>query len=74
MFWQLGRLVSLLIGGLLAAAVGIAAVYCLGGALLLLAAAIGWTGLRRRNLGLEWQRSETNVDADQRDRGPVTDQ
>ena len=47
MLWQLGRLVSLLIGGLLAAAVGIAAVYYLGGALLLLAAAIGWTGLRR---------------------------
>ncbi|WP_298800952.1 MFS transporter [Pseudonocardia sp. 73-21] len=41
-FWQLGRLVSLLAGGLLAAALGIAAVYYLGGALLLLAAAIGW--------------------------------
>jgi MFS family permease len=40
-FWQLGRLVSLLIGGLLAAAIGIEAVYYLGGALLLLAAGIG---------------------------------
>jgi MFS family permease len=48
-FWQLGRLVSLLIGGLLAAAIGIQAVYYLGGALLLLAAGIGWTGARPRN-------------------------
>lgn len=46
LFWQLGRLVSLLVGGLLAAALGIAAVYYLGGALLLLAAAIGWHGIR----------------------------
>lgn len=46
MFWQLGRLVSLLLGGLLAAAVGITAVYYLGGALLLLAAAISWAGIR----------------------------
>lgn len=45
-FWQLGRLVSLLIGGLLAAALGIQAVYYLGGALLLLAAVIGGTGVR----------------------------
>jgi MFS family permease len=45
-FWQLGRLVSLLIGGVLAAALGIQAVYYLGGALLLLAAVIGWTGVR----------------------------
>ncbi|CAN5338420.1 MFS transporter [soil metagenome] len=44
--WQLGRLVSLLVGGLLAAAVGIQAVYVLGAALLFLAAAIGWTGIR----------------------------
>ncbi|MBA2555065.1 MAG: MFS transporter [Geodermatophilaceae bacterium] len=45
LLWQLGRLVSLLTGGLLAAAIGIRAVYYLGGALLLLAAAIGWRGL-----------------------------
>ncbi|WP_219415788.1 MFS transporter [Pseudonocardia nigra] len=46
--WQLGRLVSLLVGGLLAAAVGIQAVYYLGGALLLVAAAVGWHGIRSR--------------------------
>ncbi len=46
MLWQLGRLVSLLLGGILAAAVGIQAVYALGGVLLLLAAAIGWSGIR----------------------------
>jgi MFS family permease len=45
MLWQLGRLASLLIGGLLAAAIGIQAVYYLGGALLLLAAVVGWHGL-----------------------------
>jgi MFS family permease len=45
-FWQLGRLISLLVGGLLAAAIGIQAVYCIGGALLLLAAAIGRRGAR----------------------------
>jgi hypothetical protein len=38
--WQLDRLASLLVGGLLAAATGIQTVYYLGGALL--AAAIGW--------------------------------
>jgi uncharacterized membrane protein required for colicin V production len=36
---------ALLIGGLLAAAIGIQAVYYLGGALLLLAAVVGWHGL-----------------------------
>ena len=45
-FWQLGRLVSLLLGGLLAAALGIQAVYLLGGLLLLAAAVIGWFGIR----------------------------
>jgi predicted MFS family arabinose efflux permease len=39
-FWQLGRFVSLLVGGLLAAAIAIQPVYYLGGALLLLAAAL----------------------------------
>ncbi len=46
LIWQLGRLVSLLLGGLLAAAIGIQAVYYLGGGLLLLAGAIGWRGVR----------------------------
>jgi len=41
MLWQTGRLLSLLGGGLLADAVGIRAVYLLGGLLLLTAAAIG---------------------------------
>jgi len=44
--WQLGRLISLLIGGLLAAWLGIQSAYYLGGLLLLLAAALGWSGLR----------------------------
>ena len=44
-FWQTGRLVSLLLGGLLAAAIGIEAVYYLGGALLVTAAAVGWLAL-----------------------------
>jgi len=41
MLWQTGRLLSLLGGGLLADAVGIQAVYLLGGLLLLTAAAVG---------------------------------
>jgi len=44
--WQLGRLISLLLGGLLAAWLGIQSVYYLGGGLLLLAAGLGWCGLR----------------------------
>lgn len=44
--WQAGRLVSLLAGGLLADAVGVRAVYYLGGVLLLGAAAVGALGLR----------------------------
>lgn len=46
LLWQLGRLVSVLGGGLLAAAVGIRAVYLLGGLLLLLAAAVGLRAAR----------------------------
>ncbi|WP_308284419.1 MFS transporter [Pseudonocardia oceani] len=46
MLWQLGRLLSLLLGGALAAAIGIQAVYYFGAALLILAAAIGCAGLR----------------------------
>lgn len=45
--WQTGRLLSLLGGGLLADAVGIQAVYLLGGLLLLLAAAVGAVAVRR---------------------------
>lgn len=40
--WSAARLVSLGVGGLLADAIGIRAVYILGGLLLLTAAAIGW--------------------------------
>ncbi len=46
MLWQSGRLLSLLAGGLLADTLGIRAVYYLGSALLLAAAAAGWAGLR----------------------------
>ncbi len=45
MIWQTGRLASLALGGITADALGIRAVYALGGALLLLAKAIGLTGL-----------------------------
>jgi MFS family permease len=44
--WQTGRMLSLLGGGLLADAVGIQAVYLLGGLLLLAAAAVGAAGAR----------------------------
>ena len=46
LLWQTGRLLSLLGGGLLADAVGIQAVYVLGGVLLLGAAAVGAIGAR----------------------------
>jgi predicted MFS family arabinose efflux permease len=46
MLWQAGRLLSLLLGGLLADLHGIRAVYYLGAALLLAAAVAGWAGLR----------------------------
>ncbi|HEV2087112.1 MAG TPA: MFS transporter [Cryptosporangiaceae bacterium] len=48
MLWQLGRLLSLVAGGAVAAALGVRAVYYLGGALLIAAAWIGWSGLRER--------------------------
>jgi len=51
LLWQLGRLGSLVLGGLAADTLGIQAVYYLGAALLLLAAAIGWHGLRARRTG-----------------------
>lgn len=47
LIWQLGRLLSILGGGLLADAFGIRAVFYVGGMLLILAAVIGWTGARR---------------------------
>ncbi len=46
MLWQAGRLLSLLVGGLLADSVGIRAVYYLGAALMLAAAGVGWAGVR----------------------------
>ena len=46
LLWQLGRLLSLIVGGVIADLLGIRAVYYLGGLLLLLAAGIGWNGLR----------------------------
>lgn len=48
--WQTGRLASLVAGGVLADAIGIAAVYLLGAALLLAAAAVGFW--RARAFGL----------------------
>jgi predicted MFS family arabinose efflux permease len=47
LLWQLGRLASLVIGGVLADALGIRAVYYLGGVLLLVAAAVGLTARGR---------------------------
>ena len=46
MIWQTGRLASLGLGGVIADALGIQAVYILGGVLLLLAGSIGLAGLR----------------------------
>jgi len=56
LLWQLGRLGSLVLGGLAADTLGIQAVYYLGAALLLLAAAIGWHGLRARRTGARTHR------------------
>lgn len=44
--WQTGRMLSLLVGGLLADTLGIRAVYLLGGLLLLAAAAVGASSAR----------------------------
>lgn len=46
LLWQTGRLLSLLVGGVLADAVGLQAVYLLGGVLLLTAAGVGALGAR----------------------------
>jgi predicted MFS family arabinose efflux permease len=48
LLWQAGRLASLALGGVAADALGIRAVYYLGGLLLLLAGAIGFAGLPPR--------------------------
>jgi MFS family permease len=48
LLWQAGRLTSLVLGGVAADALGIRALYYLGGALLLVAGAIGFTGLPPR--------------------------
>src|SRR5215217_1446120 len=48
LLWQAGRLASLVLGGVAADALGIRAVYYLGGALLLVAGAIGFAGLPPR--------------------------
>lgn len=56
LLWQLGRLGSLVLGGVASETLGIQAVYYLGGALLLLAATIGWYGLRARPTGAPTQR------------------
>ena len=47
LLWQARRLASLATGGLLSGAIGIRAVYYLGGALLLLAGTLGLTALTR---------------------------
>jgi len=47
--WQSGRMLSLVAGGLLADALGIQAVYLLGGLLLLAAAAVGAVGVKAFN-------------------------
>lgn len=44
--WQTGRLASIGVGGVLADAFGITAVYYLGGALLIVAASVGWAAGR----------------------------
>ena len=48
--WQSSRLLSIGIGGFLADRFGITAVYALGGALLILAAAVGFAGVRSDEL------------------------
>jgi hypothetical protein len=45
LLWQAGRLTSLILGGIAADALGIGAVYYLGGVLLLVAGAVGFAGL-----------------------------
>jgi predicted MFS family arabinose efflux permease len=47
LLWQAGRLASLVLGGVAADALGIRAVYYLGGVLLLVAGAAGFAGLPR---------------------------
>jgi MFS family permease len=49
LLWQAGRLASLVLGGVVADALGIRAVYYLGGVLLLVAGAVGLAGLPPQN-------------------------
>jgi hypothetical protein len=51
LLWQAGRLASLMLGGVAADALGIRAVYYLGGTLLLVAGAIGFAGRLRLTAG-----------------------
>ncbi|HEV8648049.1 MAG TPA: MFS transporter [Actinomycetes bacterium] len=51
LLWQAGRLASLGLGGVAADALGIQAVYYLGGVLLLVAGAVGFTGQPRPTAG-----------------------
>jgi predicted MFS family arabinose efflux permease len=54
LLWQAGRLASLVLGGVAADALGIRAVYYVGGVLLLVAGAVGFAGLAPR-----WAHGET---------------
>lgn len=54
LLWQAGRLASLVLGGVAADALGIRAVYYLGGVLLMVAGAVGFAGLPPR-----WASGET---------------
>jgi MFS family permease len=47
--WQTGRLASIAIGAVLAASIGIRALFIIGGALLILAAVVGFVGLAGRS-------------------------
>lgn len=50
LLWQLGRLASLALGGVLADTTGITAVYVVGAVLLVAAAVIGWSAARAATL------------------------
>lgn len=52
LLWQTGHLLSLLVGGVLADAVGVQAVYLLGGVLLLTAAGVGALGARSARIAV----------------------
>jgi predicted MFS family arabinose efflux permease len=52
LIWQAGRLASLALGGMVADAAGVQAVYALGGGLLLVAGTVGLVGLARPHGGV----------------------